>query len=250
MIYCGIFTNKIDLIMNLVFMLKANNMSTIKKIILEYLEEEKLLESGFARVRNMMHGLVDSIDTIGILSAQNPGKDPEFEKIKHDNNKKGEFNNRRHSEFKEKLKELNIGFIEPDYGMFDSEKEKSLLIPNINKNLLIKLAQGYGQTSCIFGTKDVNEEGALFKWEYIVNGVVTGTETVYTSEGSGKTQEKMDDYTKVKGRKFYIPFFTNYEKPEISKTTKEIQKDMEDNPDAYKEDAYKKPHDRWRMKYN
>lgn len=52
-------------------MLKANNISTIKKIILEYLEEE-LLESGFARVRNMMHGLVDNIDTIDILSAQNP----------------------------------------------------------------------------------------------------------------------------------------------------------------------------------
>ena len=32
-----------------------------------------LSESGYARVRQMMMGLVPSIDTLGILTAQNPG---------------------------------------------------------------------------------------------------------------------------------------------------------------------------------
>ena len=52
---------------------------TINKTIRQCIREVKaanymnlLNESGYARVRQMMMGLVPSIDTLGILTAQNP----------------------------------------------------------------------------------------------------------------------------------------------------------------------------------
>lgn len=146
-------------------------MRNIRKYIVEYLEEENLKESGFARLRNAMHGLVDNINTIGIVSAQDPaGKEPLTK----------EENKRRHEELKKKVRELGYGFMNPDYGMYFG-KEKSLIIQNITKEHLIELSNNYEQESCIFGTKDVNDVGALFKWEYIEHGNVVGEKTVYTS---------------------------------------------------------------------
>lgn len=176
-------------------------MGNIRRYIVEYLEEENLRESGFARLKNAMHGLVDGIDTIGIVSAQNPaGKEP-LTKLE---------NKRRHEELKKKVRELGYGFMNPDYGMY-GDKEKSLIIQNITKEKLVELSNFYEQESCIFGTKDVNEAGALFKWEYIKNGKVVGEETVYTSHSGSEVQDRKDYYTKHKGRKFVIPFFTDDE---------------------------------------
>ena len=56
---------------------------TMNKTIRQCIREVKaakymnlLNESGYARVRQMMMGLVPSIDTLGILTAQNPGGEP------------------------------------------------------------------------------------------------------------------------------------------------------------------------------
>lgn len=159
-------------------------------------EQVDIDESGFARVKQMMHGLVPNVNTIGILSAGNPSGmvlSPEE-------------NNKRHDLLKDKIRTLGYGFIEPDFGLYDV-KEKSLIVPNITKNDLIKLSNTFGQESCIFGAKNQDEQGVYFKWEYIEHGVTQGEQTVYTNLAGQDVQSADNYFTQVKGRKFKIPFF-------------------------------------------
>ena len=167
-------------------------------------ENMELDESGFSRVKQMMHGLVPSVNTIGILSAGNPSGA----------NLSAEENNKRHQMLKDRLRTYGMGFIEPYFGLYNM-KEKSLIVPNISKNELIKLSNIFGQESCIFGVKNKDEQGVYFKWEYIEHGVTQGEQTVYTNLAGEDVQSSENFYTQVKGRKFKIPFFDDdkYKEP-------------------------------------
>lgn len=159
-------------------------------------EEVNIDESGFARVKQMMHGLVENINTIGILSAENPGP----------RRLSSEENNKRTEMLKKRLRTMGLGFVQPDFGMY-GDKENSLIVQNIYKKDLIKLSNAFGQESCIFGSKQKDSEGVYVKWEYIENGVTQGEQTVYTNLAGSDVQSSEDFYTQVKGRKFKIPFF-------------------------------------------
>lgn len=159
-------------------------------------ENSDIDESGFPRVKNMMHGLVPNVDSIGIMSAENPSG-----RIYSD----GE-NKQRTQMLKEKVRGLGLGFIQPDFGMYGG-KENSLMIPNINKNDLIKLSNFFQQESCIFGIKNQDQDNVYFKWEYIEEGQTKDEETVFTNLAGSDVQSSDDFYTQVKGRKFKIPFY-------------------------------------------
>lgn len=174
---------------------------TMNKTIRQCIREVKaakymnlLNESGYARVRQMMMGLVPSIDTLGILTAQNPGGEPAPPK-----------------ENKQLNTQLLADLIAANYGVIPIEgsyggPENSFLVPNMTRDDIVDLGVKYGQEAVIWGRKATEEVGEpYFTFEYI-----EGNNTVQTRDvslGGSDIQDKEDFYSSKKGRKFYIPFF-------------------------------------------
>lgn len=150
-----------------------------------------LNETSFPRVARSITGNVESIDTVGIMSAENPmgEKKPE------------EYNQYAQSQLKKFLRENNYGFHEVmgKYGNI----ENSIIIPNISKNLMVHLCELFNQESVIWAEKTSPKN---MKFYYIVqSGEIQDTvDEVFLNT---EVQTKDDFYTWVKGRKFYIPFF-------------------------------------------
>ena len=174
---------------------------TIERKIRKYIREVKaskymnlLNESGYARVRQMMMGLVPSIDTLGILTAQNPGGEPAS----------AEENNKMNAQLLADLIAANYGVI-PIKGSYGGP-EDSFLVPNMTRQDVADLGIKYGQEAVIWGRKVAEETGEpYFTFEYI-----EGEDTIQTRDvslGGPEIQAKKDYYSQKKGRKFYIPFF-------------------------------------------
>jgi hypothetical protein len=177
-------------------------------------EYHGISESSFPRVIKTMSGFVDSISSVGIMSAQNPklvweksgefeGKTPE-EIIKL----KTSYNNYAHSELKKMLRDNNLGFHQVK-GRYSATNEVSLIIPNISRELMTQLGIKFGQESVIWGEK--GEEGN-FMFYYIncnTGKIDDAVEELFFGE---EIQSSEDFFTWVKGRKFLIPFFE--EEPE------------------------------------
>jgi len=157
-------------------------------------------EAGYSRVRQMMLGIVPTIDTVGILTAQNPG------------GKTGS-----PVENREANKNLMADLVAANYGVIPIKgsyggPENSFLVPNITRQDAIDLGMKYGQEAIIWGMKrsedPTSEEGFVepyFRFEYI-----EGDETIQTRDvslGGTEVQARKDFYSSKKGRKFYIPFF-------------------------------------------
>jgi len=170
---------------------------TIRKLIGEVKGSDRMSlinEGGFSRVRQMMLGLVPTIDTLGILTAQNPGGVRSTP-----------------AENKEANKNLMGDLITSNYGVIPIEgsyggPENSFLIPNMTKADAIELGIKYGQEAVIWGLK-VSEKNSepFFRFEYIEGDTTVQTRDV--SLGSSSAQEREDFYSAKKGRKFWIPFF-------------------------------------------
>ena len=178
------------------------NLSEIKNLI-HKVKREQLRESGFSRVRQIMLGQVPSVDTVAILTAENPGG----EKAPSSENKD------LMKQFKKDLRDLEYGYTNIA-GKFGS-KENSLMIMNISRDDTVQLGQKYDQYAVIWGSKMREEDGEpYFKFEYI-----EGNQTIQTRDVSlsGKSVEDRDDYYSEKeGRKFIIPFFDDkYEMAKI-----------------------------------
>ena len=90
------------------------NLSEIKNLI-HKVKREQLRESGFSRVRQIMLGQVPSVDTVAILTAENPGG----EKAPSSENKD------LMKQFKKDLRDLEYGYTNIA-GKFGS-KENSLM---------------------------------------------------------------------------------------------------------------------------
>ena len=183
----------------------------IRKMIREIIAETVSEMSGFPRVHNMMTGGVDSINTIGMMTSENPMA----QQLSPGENKK------LFGDLKADLKNLNLGFIpiEGHYGY----KENALVIPNIKREDLIRLGEKYQQDSVIFGKRESKGEDIFIKWEFLQRGKVG--DTVYaTITNSGDLNTRDDLFSTIKGRQFIIPFFD--EKERYSKPSKEysIQK--------------------------
>jgi len=177
------------------------DLRNLKKLV-KSVKKQHLKESGFSRVRQIMLGQVPSVDTIAILTAENPGG----EKAPSSENKK------LMSQFKKDLRDSEYGYTNIA-GKFGS-KESSLMIMNISRDDTIQLGQKYDQYAVIWGNKLREGDEPFFRFEYIENDKTIQTRDVSLS---GKSVEDRDDYYSEKdGRKFIIPFFDDkYEMAKI-----------------------------------
>ena len=155
-------------------------------------------EGGYASVLKIMRGLVPTINTLAFLTAGNPnGKSADSAK-----------NVQANEELEKRLRSMNLGFkkIKGHYG----EPENSFFIPNINKDEALDLGKQYNQETIIFGEKSTDSkdgkscDGMTFSLIYTDHryGQTYAQKDVFVNMDSAD-----DYYTKVKGRKFQIPFF-------------------------------------------
>lgn len=158
--------------------------------------------SGFPRVKNIMMGAVDTVDTVGIITAENPMGQAAPKS----------YNMEMQNKLKQDIRSLNLGFIQMtgSYGT----KESPFIIPNINKQDLIKLAEKYNQESVIFGDKEFDGENNYFRWDYVEGGKPLST--VYKNISNDRDVESREDFfSAVKGRRFYFPFFDDIEADKV-----------------------------------
>jgi hypothetical protein len=168
----------------------------IRKIIRESIDEM----AGYPRVKNIMMGAVDSVNTVGIITAENP----------HSQQAPKEYNKREQEHLKTDIRSLGYGFIQIS-GKYGSE-ENPLFIPNITKAHLIMLGEKHKQESVIFGEKNQDNEKSYFKWELILCETGKASRTVYKNISNERDIESREDfYSAVKNRKFYFPFFDEVE---------------------------------------
>ena len=172
-----------------------------------------LKESGFARVRSMMMGLVPSVETIGIMTAENPNA----EKYS------GKQNKSLNKSLMDQLRQMNYGPI-PIGGSF-GHKENSFLVPNITRAEFADLGNKFSQEAVIWASKQSSPDGDFMRWEYM-----EGSNTIQTrdvSMGGTEVQGREDYYSEKKGRKFLIPFFDpDYEDAKQTKGGRGVEKQI------------------------
>lgn len=155
------------------------------------LEESYLEEGGYSKLVRAVAGLEPNINSIGIITAENPLA----QKLSSEENKK------RNKELAADLRNLGYGFyqIKGKFGNY----EHPFAIPNIIKSDILKLGTKYGQEAIIYVEK--SSTGSV-------------AEMIQTSGESGGYREISrvvlpladdveDFYSTYKGRKFSIPFF-------------------------------------------
>jgi hypothetical protein len=159
--------------------------------------------SGFARVKNIMMGAVNSVKTVGIITAENPkGKQAT-----------PEYNEKNQSKLKADLKSLGLGYIQikGKYNVLESP----FVVPNITRDDVINLGLKYGQESIIYGEKEENENEVYFKWQLIFCEEGTVEKTTYSNVSNDEDLKSRDDfYSAVKGRRFIFPFYSDKKEDE------------------------------------
>ena len=163
------------------------------KLIKESIKEV-FNESGYSIFANIMRGLVPSVKTFSILTAENPNgieQDKDTNRIKN-------------QELEKRLRSMNLGFIKVK-GQYGSE-ENSFFIPNITKDEALNLGKMFSQESIIYGEKTTEGEYDTMTIQMIYTderfGDISGERKVFINMNNAD-----DYYSKVKGRKFQIPFF-------------------------------------------
>lgn len=153
------------------------------------LQEEYLDEGGYSRLVRSLAGLEPNIESVGIITAENPMA----QALSHKENKL------RNMQLVGDLREMGYGFyqIRGKYGNF----EKPFVIPNMEREDVIILGKKYKQDSVIWVIK--TEKGSL-------------AELIETHGVQAVTRRRVilplaidvdDFYSAYKGRKFVIPFF-------------------------------------------
>ena len=160
-------------------------------------------ESGYARIANIMRGIVPSVQTFGIITAFNP------------NNKEQPLavNNKLNNKLEQHIKAGNFGYIKgkSDYGKF----ERPFFIPNIKRSEILKLGNLFEQESVIFGEKSKEHDGMDIYLLYSDRddriGEIDSQAKIY--QGTDRDQF----FSEFKGRKFSIPFFDDEKDFEFEK---------------------------------
>lgn len=156
--------------------------------------KKDLGEAGFARAARTMRGIVPSIKTIAIVTAENP----------MNVETPSDVNKSENTKLRNDLVAGKHGFrqIQGSYGRL----ENPFLINNISREDAIALGRKYKQESIIFG--EVKEEGDYIGMTFELIGTdpqnteVFGTKDVFVSLDNPE-----DYYSEIKGRKFIIPFY-------------------------------------------
>lgn len=153
------------------------------------LQEEYLDEGGYSRLVRSLAGLEPNIESIGIITAENPMA----QALSRRENKL------RNIQLANDLREMGYGFyqIRGKYGNL----ERPFVIPNIEREDIVNLGEKYGQDSVIWVIK--TEKGSLA--ELIETH---GDQAVVRSRVILPLAADVDDFYSIyKGRKFVIPFF-------------------------------------------
>jgi hypothetical protein len=154
---------------------------------------------GYSRIMQILNGVVPTVHTLAILSADNPQAKPLTP----------EENNKREERLRKMLKDSLLGFIQHKgkYGNF----EKPFLIMNVQEELIKKLAskEYFDQESYIFGKVFPREQKVVFS---LVEHGVTKSQRITVNRGEA---DREDFYSEYKGRKFYIPFFDEEHEGEV-----------------------------------
>jgi len=178
------------------------DLKEIKQIIQEVRKEadiflfrpQALKEGGFSRIRQIMLGTVPTVDTVAILTAENPGGQPATPQE----------NKRLMNSLKSSLQSLQVGYT--DIGGSFGSPEKSVFITNISRDDTSTLGEDFGQEAVIWGQKmRGDEDKPFFRFEYI-----EGHNTIQTRDvslGGQEIEDRDDFYSEKGGRKFFIPFF-------------------------------------------
>ncbi|MFW6377150.1 MAG: DUF3293 domain-containing protein [bacterium] len=166
------------------------------KKVAKYVNEsvEPLNEKGYARKLNILRGLVPSVDTVAFISAENPMN----QSVSKQENK------RRTKMLKKELDKNKMGHTKV-YGKYGDE-ENTFFIPNISKEEALQLGNKYDQEAIIWATKIEGYDGMRFYMLFCDDdryGEVGDTRDIFY----GRPKDAEDEWTKVKGRKFKIPFF-------------------------------------------
>lgn len=159
--------------------------------VLDMLNEEYLDEKGFPRMVRALAGMEPSIDTIGIITAENP-RAQKFSRKE---------NRARNRELGAELRKLGYGFyqIKGKYG----NVEHPFVVQNITKDDIMRLGSKYEQDSVIYVEK--TPEGSA-------------AELIGTADNEYDVRSRVilplagnvdDFYSIYKGRKFVIPFFSD-----------------------------------------
>ncbi len=157
-------------------------------------------EGGFSRLRQIMLGQVPNVNSVGILTAENPMAQQ----------LSAEENNRRNDKLKSALRSANYSFI-PITGKYGG-KEKSFVVPHMSRADAITFGQEFHQEAVIWGEKATDLfDDSFFRFEFIEGNQTKATRNV--SLGGSEEQGRDDFYSEKSGRKFHIPFFDDEHEP-------------------------------------
>lgn len=153
----------------------------------------KLNESTIAHFFTMMHGMVPSVKSIGIVTAENPLQ----EELKKDENKQ------RNLKLEKQIIQDGYGFIniKGKYGLH----ENPFIIQNITKDDLLKYGRTYDQESVIYGNVS-NPQNLKYEFISLVNPNDNKYRNVFIKYDKG-TGKVLNNYSKYKGKQFQIPLF-------------------------------------------
>ncbi len=156
------------------------------------------LKENFSKTMRTMRGLEPNIETVAIISPENPcgeGLSDEENKI-------------RSKEFIRYLRDAAFSYrkIKGKYGV----PENSYIVNNITKKDALQIGGDFEQDTIIFGFKNPEKEGMTFQMitsykcseDSSVGEVIAERDVFQTLEKGAE-----DYYSEVKGRKFIIPFF-------------------------------------------
>ena len=157
------------------------------------LNEDDIDEGGFGKLMQTLSGMEKGIDTVVIMTSENPMAQPTSP----------EENKARRKALEKDLRSLGLGFrkTKGKYGGI----ENSYVIPNMSFEDAASLGHKYRQDTIIFGQK--KEYQGTPGMEFAM--VTTGDEarpTVKATDWIPMAGDTEDFYTQYKGRKFNLDF--------------------------------------------
>lgn len=171
--------------------------------------QSEMGESGFSSVGRQLRGLNPKVQTIAILTGENPCSTPLTPRENNELNRK--LTDHLRNQYYDFINGKRIGY-RPVKGKYGSP-ENSFIVNNITKDDAMKIGSDFEQESIVYGERYEEGDEYGMKFQLIVSHPCPTTEDpVGTVWGEKKVfiniRKNADDYyTEVKGRKFSIPFF-------------------------------------------
>ena len=171
-----------------------------------------MAETGITRVRQMMSRSVPIVNTIGIVTANNPrGQAPLPTSTDRQNRQE---NDRLNTQLRDDLRCRQYQPI--DCSGKTGDWERSLLVPNIRRDDLCALGRKYDQRAVIWGHRSVDDQGyPFFRFQYIQGDQTKSIRDVKI--GNEANPGRDDVFTLLKRGRLEIPFFHDKTKAPLSR---------------------------------